>query len=70
MAIEATEEDVGRRVRYLDGTLGSIAKVTEHYVHVAWDIANPRYNPYDQTSERIIPSEYPSPTSAGELEFA
>ncbi|MEN3385238.1 MAG: hypothetical protein V7608_5282 [Hyphomicrobiales bacterium] len=70
MAIEATDEDIGRRVRYLDGTLGTIAKVTESYVHVTWDIQNPEFNPYDKTSERIVPSDHPSPTLAGELEFA
>jgi hypothetical protein len=65
-----TETDIGRRVTYLDGTPGTIAKVTEHYVHVAWDILNPAFNPYDPASERIVLSDYPSPTSAAELEFA
>ena len=69
MAIEATEEDVGRRVRYLDGTLGAIAKVTAHYVHVTWDIQNAEFNPC-KTSGPIISSDHPSPTSAAELEFA
>ena len=65
-----TEADVGRRVTYLDGTLGTIAKVTEHYVHVTWDIQNPEFNPYDKTSAWRVPADHPSPTSAAELEFA
>jgi hypothetical protein len=67
MAIEPTEDDLGRRVKYTGPGAegmpgGSLTRFTEHYAFVTWDVWN-------EDVQKLVPSDSASPTSFAELEW-
>lgn len=63
--IAPTGEDVGRRVKYLDGTLGTLEALGPHYVSVRWDVRRRVDGEW-----KDVPSNAASQTAAQELEWA
>lgn len=62
MAIVASESDIGRRVIYLDGSLGTLSRINHHMAFVVWDRRT--------SSGNMLPGEVESGTAFDELEWA
>ena len=59
------QNGVSKRVKYTDGTLGTISRITDDYVYVRWDTRK-RVN----RQWVVEPGEDESATTAKELEWA